>query len=71
MLFYFETANKYAVWKKNWVEFCNMAGKIWWIYKFFRENYITGISQVYRRTLKKIRDEEKSKYNLNKHGCIK
>ena len=27
MLFYFETANKYAVWKENWVEFCNMAGK--------------------------------------------
>ena len=25
MLFYFETANKYAIWKENWVEFCNMA----------------------------------------------
>ena len=25
MLFYFETANKNAVW--NWVEFCNMASK--------------------------------------------
>ena len=24
------------------VEFCNMAGKIRWIYKNFRENYITG-----------------------------
>ena len=22
-----ETANKNAVWKENWVEFCNMAGK--------------------------------------------
>ena len=37
-----ETANKYAVWKENWVEFCNMAGKIRWIYKNFPENYITG-----------------------------
>ena len=37
MLFYFETANKCAVWKENWVEFCNMAGKIRWIYNFFRE----------------------------------
>ena len=35
MLFYFETANKYAVCKENWVEFCNMAGKIRWIYNFF------------------------------------
>ena len=42
MLFYFETANKYAVWKENRVEFCNMAGEIRWIYKNFRENYITG-----------------------------
>ena len=42
MLFYFETANKYAVWKENLVEFCNMAGKILWIYKFLCENYITG-----------------------------
>ena len=42
MLFYFETAKKYAVWKENWVEFCNMADEIRWIYKFFRENYITG-----------------------------
>ena len=42
MLFYFETANKYAVWKENWVEFRNMTGKIRWIYNFFRENYITG-----------------------------
>ena len=41
MLFYFETANKYAVWKK-WVEFCNKAGKFRWIYNFFRENDITG-----------------------------
>ena len=28
MLFYFETANKYAVWKENWVEFCNISVKI-------------------------------------------
>ena len=28
MLFYFETANNNnAVWKENWVEFGNMAGK--------------------------------------------
>ena len=26
MLFYFEPANKNAVWKVNWIEFCNMAG---------------------------------------------
>ena len=42
MLFYFETSNKYADWKENWVQFCNMAGKIRWIYKNFSENYITG-----------------------------
>ena len=42
MSFYFETANKYAFWKENWVEFCNMTDKIRWFYKFFRENYITG-----------------------------
>ena len=42
MLFYFENGNKYAVWKENWVELCNMAGKIRWIFKFFREIYITG-----------------------------
>ena len=34
MLFYFETSNKYVVWKENWIEFCNIAGKIRWIYNF-------------------------------------
>ena len=28
MLFYFETANKNTLWKENFVEFCNMAGKL-------------------------------------------
>ena len=37
-----QTNTQSGIWKENWVEFCNMAGKIRWIYKKFRENYITG-----------------------------
>ena len=39
MLFYFESVNKNAVWKENWVEFCSMTAKFGGL---FSENNIAG-----------------------------